>query len=85
MTAFLERTTKLDGSIDTRQQGINNTLRTIDKDIARKSQAISRLEVTLTLQFNRLETLLGQFKTQSDALSSSLGQLSNLATTISRR
>ena len=85
LTAFLDRTTKLQGSIDTRQQGINTTLKSIDKDIERKSKAISRLEVTLTLQFNRLETLLGQFKSQSDAVTNALGSLSNLATTISRR
>ena len=85
LTAFLDRTTKLKGSIDTRQQGINTTLKSIDKDIERKFKAISRLEVTLTLQFNRLETLLGQFKSQSDAVTNALGSLSNLATTISRR
>lgn len=85
LTAFLDRTTKLKGSIDTRQQGINTTLKSIDKDIERKSKAIGRLEVTLTLQFNRLETLLGQFKSQSEAVTNALGSLSNLATTISRR
>ena len=85
LTAFLDRTTKLKGSIDTRQQGINTSLKTIDRDIARKTREIGRLEVNLTLQFNRLETLLGQFKTQSDAVTSALGQLSNLATSISRR
>ncbi len=85
LTAFLDRTTKLKGSIDTRQQGINTSLKTIDRDIARKTREIGRLEVNLTLQFNRLETLLGQFKTQSDAVTSALGQLNNLATSISRR
>ncbi len=85
LTAFLDRTTKAKGSIDTRQQGINTLLKTMDKDITRKNQAISRLEVTLTLQFNRLETLLGQFKSQSEAVTNALGQLSNLATSISRR
>lgn len=85
LTAFLDRTTKLKGSIDTRQQGINTTLKSIDKDIERKSKAISRLAVTLTLQFNRLETLLGQFKTQSETVTNALGSLSNLATSISRR
>lgn len=85
LTSFLDRTTKLKGSIDTRQQGITSTLKSIDKDIERKTQVINRLEVTLTLQFNRLETLLGQFKSQSEAVTSALGQLNNLATTISRR
>lgn len=85
LASFLDRTTKLKGTIDTRQQGINNTLKTIDKDIQRKSRAISRLEVTLTLQFNRLETVLGQFKSQSEAVTSALTQLNNLATTISKR
>ncbi len=84
-TAFLDRTTRAKGSIDTRQQGINTSLKSIDKDIERKTREIGRLEVNLTLQFNRLETLLGQFKTQSDAVTSALGQLSNLATSISRR
>ncbi|MBI5855424.1 MAG: flagellar filament capping protein FliD, partial [Nitrospirae bacterium] len=85
LTAFLDRTTKLKGSSDTRQQGINTTLKTIDADIARKTKAINRLEVTLTSQFNRLEALLGQFKTQSETVTNALGSLSNLATTISRR
>jgi hypothetical protein len=85
LSAFLDRNTKLNGTIDTRQQGINKTLKTIDKDILRKSQTISRLEVTLTLQFNRLETVLGQFKSQSEAVTSALSQLNNLATAIARR
>lgn len=85
LASYLDRTTKLKGTIDTRQQGINNTLKTIDKDIQRKSQAISRLEIALTLQFNRLETVLGQFKSQSEAVTSALSQLNNLATTISKR
>jgi flagellar hook-associated protein 2 len=85
LATFLENTTKQKGVIDTRQNGISSTLKSIDKDIERKTRALQRFEVTLTLQFNRLETLLGQFKTQSDTVTSALTSLQQLATAVSRR
>lgn len=85
LASFLDNSTKLKGIIDTRQSGISTTLKSIDKDIERKTRALSRLEVTLTLQFNRLETLLGRFKTQSDTVTNALTGLQQLATAVSRR
>lgn len=81
----LDAVTKATGTVQTRLSGLTDTIANIDKDIERKSAQIFARETQLREQFARLETLLGQFQTQSQALTNSLASLQNLATTISRR
>jgi len=85
MADALEAVTKATGSVQTRLSGITDSIANIDKEIARKSAQISAKETHLREQFTRLETLLGQFQTQSQAITNSIAALQNLATTISRR
>jgi flagellar hook-associated protein 2 len=85
MAAVLDQATKATGSIQARVTGLNETIANIDKDIARKTTQLTAKEARLREQFTRLETLLGQFQTQSQVVANSVAALQNLATTISRR
>ena len=73
------------GNIKVRQDGIATTIEDLNNDIEKKSLFVSRFEQRTLEQFQRLEVLLGQFQAQSQALSSSLTAIQNLATVISRR
>ena len=86
MVSFLDAAVNAtSGNIKVRQDGIATTIEGIDADIERKSLSVSRFEQRTLEQFQRLEVLLGQFQAQSQALSSSLTAIQNLATVISNR
>jgi len=85
MAALLDQLTKATGTVQTRLKGLNETIANIDKDIARKTTQLTARETQLREQFARLETLLGQFQTQSQVIANAMTSLQNLATTISRR
>lgn len=84
MVNFLDAVTSLGGSINTRVSGIGEEIGRINRDLARKEAALIRKELVLAKQFSRLETLLGQFATQSQIVANSLASLQNLSTLISR-
>ncbi len=81
----LDTLTKSTGTVQTRLSGLAETIANIDKEIERKSAQIAAKEARLREQFARLETLLGQFQTQSQTITNSITSLQNLASTISRR
>jgi flagellar hook-associated protein 2 len=82
---LLDAATKAGGSIQARVDGLAKSIEDVDRDIARKTRQLASQETRFREQFQRLEALLGQFQTQSQALSNSLASLSNLAVSISRR
>ena len=81
----LDTLTKSTGTVQTRLTGLTETIANIDKEIERKTAQIVAKEARLREQFARLETLLGQFQTQSQTITNSITSLQNLASTISRR
>lgn len=81
----LDNLTKSTGTIQTRVNGLAQSVTGIDRDITQKSRHIAAKEAQLREQFSRLETLLGQFQTQSQVVTNGMAQLQNLATTISKR
>jgi flagellar hook-associated protein 2 len=85
MADLLDAATKSAGTIRTRMDGISKSVADIDKDIEKKTARLSAREAELREQFVRLETLLGQYKTKSDSLTSSLSGLQNLSALISKR
>ncbi|TAJ07408.1 MAG: hypothetical protein EPO61_15760 [Nitrospirae bacterium] len=85
VASLLDVTTRVNGPIQARVNGLTDSIALIDKDVARKSAAIDEEGKRLRDQFNRLESVLGQFQTQSQAVNNSLSALQNLATSISKR
>lgn len=85
IASALDTLTKSTGTVQTRLTGLSETIANIDKEIERKSAQIAAKEARLREQFARLETLLGQFQTQSQTITNSITSLQNLASTISRR
>jgi hypothetical protein len=85
IASALDTLTKSTGTVQTRLTGLSETIANIDKEIERKSAQIAAKEARLRGQFARLETLLGQFQTQSQTITNSITSLQNLASTISRR
>ncbi|MEW6542414.1 MAG: flagellar filament capping protein FliD [Nitrospirota bacterium] len=85
MADLLESAVKSTGTIQTRVNGLGESIAQIDKDITRKATELIRKEAALREQFARLETLLGQYQTQSQSLTSALAGLQNLATIISKK
>ena len=85
MVSVIEAAVKENGTIQARQDGLGNSIEDIDAQIARKDVQLLAFEQRTREQFQRLEVLLGQLQTQSQALASTLSGLQNLATVISNR
>lgn len=85
IASLLDVVTRTNGPIQARVDGLSDSIAQIDKDIARKTAAINDDVQRMRDQFNRLETLLGQFQTQNQLVNNSLSALQNLSTTISKR
>jgi len=65
------------GAITARQNGLNESLATLNKKIAREEQRIEKYQEQLTAQFTALEKLVSQLNEQSNFLAQKL----NIATT----
>lgn len=85
MAGFLDKVTKSTGTIQTRLNGLTDSITQIDTNIAKKSVEISRKEADLRARFARLETLLGQYQAKIQSLNSALTGLQNLSSAVSRR
>ncbi len=73
------------GTIKIRQDGIAGTVEDIDEQIQRKSILVAAFEQRTLEKFQRLELLLAQFQTQSNALAAGLAGIQSIQTQINNR
>lgn len=66
----------LDGALTFRQKGIQSSIEAIDKKVAREEDRIAAYQERLTLQFQSLEKMVSQLKSQGDYLTQQLTALS---------
>jgi len=66
----------LDGALTFRQKGIQSSIEAIDKKVASEEDRIAAYQERLTLQFQSLEKLVSQLKSQGDYLTQQLTALS---------
>lgn len=85
MVNVLESATRTGGTIQTRLDGLSQSIDGIDKEITRKTKQLADIESRYREQFERLEKLLSQFQAQSQALANALTAIQNLGASISRR
>jgi flagellar hook-associated protein 2 len=67
----------VDGALIFRQKGIQSSIDTIDKKVAREEERIAAYQARLTQQFKSLEQLVSQLKSQGDYLTQQLTALSS--------
>lgn len=85
MVALIDGAVAVKGALQTRMDGLTDSIADLDADIARQTSRLATIEAQYRERFQRLETLLAQFQTQSQALSSALASLENLSRMIARR
>ncbi|MDT7041835.1 flagellar filament capping protein FliD [Candidatus Nitronereus thalassa] len=73
------------GTIRVRQDGIADSVESIDEEIERKGVLVAAFEERTRQQFQRLEVLLGQFQIQGNALTAGLTSIQNLQAQINNR
>jgi flagellar hook-associated protein 2 len=66
----------VDGALIFRQKGIQSSIETIDKKVAREEERIAAYQARLTQQFKSLEQLVSQLKSQGDYLTQQMTALS---------
>lgn len=73
MTAAIEQfTDPIDGSIKLRKDGIQTSIELIDEQIAAAERRVESYEQSLVRQFTALESMMSQYTTQGNYLSSAL-------------
>ena len=65
----------VDGALIFRQKGIQSSIETIDKKVAREEERITAYQARLVQQFKTLEQLVSQLKSQGDYLSQQMTAL----------
>lgn len=71
-------TDRVSGILKTRRDGIASSIEDVNERIRKLEERMSDKEATLRAQFSHLETVLAQFQSQGEFLSSQLAQLSQI-------
>ena len=69
------------GILDSKESSMQDSIDTLQAQIDRIEERLTEKEESLRLKFARLETLLGQYNTTSDYLSSQLANLAKITST----
>ncbi|MBI5197223.1 MAG: flagellar filament capping protein FliD, partial [Nitrospirae bacterium] len=73
LDGYIDPTT---GKLQAKEDGYQSTMEDIEAQIARIQERLAEKERTIRNRFARLESIIGKYKSQGDALSSVLSQLS---------
>ena len=75
ISGYIYEYTKLDGFIDTAQEGNNNEIDNLNEAIDSLTRRVDKLKESMQMQFTRLETTIAKLQSQQQSLSSALASL----------
>lgn len=78
-------TNSVDGTIAARQEGIQRSIKDIQKSVERIEVRVASSETRMRAQFNALELLLSEYQATGDYLTQQITSLQNLSSAISKK